>query len=149
MACRGWRGKWRIDGEERAMTDLCEYNGGCHCGAVRFVVKASPEPEVENCNCSICRKSGYLHLIVPSSQFRLASGEDELQCYRFNTQVAKHYFCRTCGIKPFYISRSNPDGIDVNLNCLDEPPASMRVVDFDGQNWEENAHKLAHKSVEG
>jgi hypothetical protein len=86
---------------------------------------------------------------VPSSQFRLASGEDELQCYRFNTQVAKHYFCRTCGIKPFYISRSNPDGIDVNLNCLDEPPASMRVVDFDGQNWEENAHKLAHKSVEG
>jgi len=129
------------------MNDLREYRGGCHCGAVRFTVRASQSAEVENCNCSICTKSGYLHLIVPSADFSLLSGSDDLVCYQFNSGLAKHYFCRTCGIKSFYVSRSNPDGIDVNVNCLDERPESMVVVDFDGQNWEANAHTLAHKSL--
>ena len=93
--------------------------------------------------------SGYLHLIVPRDNFRLVSGESELTTYSFNTGVAKHRFCRNCGIKPFYIPRSNPDGVDVNVNCLDVRPEAMTIVDFDGRNWEQHAHKLAHKSKPG
>lgn len=123
------------------------YQGGCHCGAVRFEVEAAEEVEVEDCNCSICAKSGFLHLIVPAARFRLLSGEDQLATYRFNTGVAQHRFCRVCGIKPFYVPRSNPDGIDVNLRCLDTKPRSVRIVPFDGQNWEQNAHALVEKSL--
>jgi hypothetical protein len=124
------------------------YPGSCHCGAVRFEVEAPEEVEVERCNCSICFKSGFLHLIVPRSRFRLLSGEDSLTTYTFNTGVARHTFCKVCGIKPFYVPRSNPDGVDVNVNCLDSRPAEIRVVDFDGRNWEQHAHTLAHKSRE-
>ena len=120
--------------------------GGCHCGAVRFQVEAELPRELERCNCSVCSKSGYLHLIVPNQQFTLFQGEENLTTYTFNSRVAKHYFCKTCGIKPFYIPRSNPDGMDVNVNCLDEVPTQVELVEFDGGNWEENAHKLAHKT---
>ncbi|MEL7046366.1 MAG: GFA family protein [Pseudomonadota bacterium] len=130
------------------MSELREYAGCCHCRAVTFSVRAPNTVELERCNCSICRKSGYLHMIVPKSRFRVLSGEDRLACYQFNTGVAKHYFCNTCGVKPFYVPRSNPDGIDINFNCLDSRPEDVTVVEFDGQNWEANAHTLAHKSKE-
>jgi len=122
--------------------------GGCHCGAVRFEVEAPEDVEVEDCNCSICRMTGFLHLIVPASRFRLLSGEDRLTTYRFNTGVAMHRFCSVCGVKAFYVPRSNPDGIDVNVRCLDAPPSSLRIMPFDGRNWEANASALAHKSRE-
>ncbi len=124
------------------------YLGSCHCGAVRFQVEAPETLEVEQCNCSICTKSGYLHLIGPLSRFTLLSGECSLTTYRFNTGVAEHTFCRVCGIKPFYTPRSNPDGIDINVNCLDPRPTSLDVRQFDGQHWEQYAHELAHKSRE-
>lgn len=124
------------------------HTGSCHCGAVRFEVEAPERIECKNCNCSICSKSGNLHLIVPKSRFRLLSGEDALSTYTFNTGVAQHYFCSTCGIKPFYVPRSNPDGIDVNVRCLDEIPEDLIVEDFDGRNWEQHAAKLAHLSTE-
>jgi hypothetical protein len=123
-----------------------KYAGSCHCGAVRFEVEAPAVVELERCNCSICTKSGYLHLIVPAADFTLLTAAAELRTYRFNSGVAQHQICKTCGIKPFYIPRSNPDGVDVNVNCLDQLPADMTIVDFDGKNWEQNAHKLAHKS---
>ena len=122
------------------------YQGSCHCGAVTFEVEAPEVLEVEQCNCSICNKSGFLHLIVPLSKFRLLTGKDSITVYTFNTGVAKHTFCKTCGIKPFYTPRSNPDGIDVNTNCLDTKPISINITKFDGQNWEEHAHKIEHKS---
>ncbi len=122
------------------------YLGSCHCGAVRFAVEAPGHLEVERCNCSICSKAGFLHLIVPASQFELLAGSDALTTYTFNTGVARHTFCRHCGIKPFYTPRSNPDGIDVNVNCLDTRPVSVTVCEFDGRNWEQHAHTLAHKS---
>ncbi len=125
-----------------------KYAGSCHCGAITFEVEAPESVELERCNCSICTKSGYLHLIVPGSRFRLLSGREAITTYRFNSGVAEHSFCRVCGIKPFYTPRSNPDGVDVNFNCLDTRPASVTITDFDGQNWEQNAHKLAHKSRE-
>ena len=113
---------------------------------VRFQVEAPEIIEAEKCNCSICLKSGFIHLIVPLSAFSLLSGREALSRYTFNTGAAKHTFCKHCGIKAFYTPRSNPDGIDINVNCLDTEPKRLDISDFDGRNWEKNAHKLAHKS---
>ena len=122
------------------------YRGGCHCGAVRFEVEAPESVVVQECSCTICTMSGFLHLIVPASKFRLLQGEDRLATYRFNTGVAQHKFCTTCGVKSFYIPRSNPDGYDVNVRCLDEWPSDMTIEAFDGRNWERHGHELAHLS---
>ena len=124
------------------------HRGSCHCGAVAFEVEAPEKLVCQQCNCSICAKSGFVHLIVPKSRFRLLRGEEALATYTFNTGVAKHHFCRTCGIKPFYVPRSNPDGIDVNANCLDPVPTDLVIEPFDGRNWEANAPALAHLSQE-
>lgn len=121
--------------------------GGCHCGAVRFAVECPDAVEVEDCNCSVCAKTGFIHLIVPLTRFRLLRGADALTTYRFNTGVAEHTFCATCGVKPFYVPRSNPDGMDINVRCLDDGHRlTLTVVAFDGRNWEANAAGLAHKS---
>ena len=123
--------------------------GSCHCGSVRFEVDAPAVLQTKACNCSICTKSGFLHLIVPASRFRLLAGAEDLTTYRFNTKVAKHTFCRVCGIKPFYVPRSNPDGFSVNVHCLEtEAIERIEVADFDGQNWEDNASQLLHLSSE-
>ena len=122
------------------------YNGSCHCKAITFQVEAPDEVDVEDCNCSICSKTGFLHLIVPKNKFTLLTGKNNITTYTYNTGVAQHYFCKTCGIKPFYIPRSNPDGMDINVRCLDEQPDTINIVKFDGQHWEDNAHTLAHKS---
>ncbi len=123
--------------------------GGCHCGAIRFEVDVPSNPVCQECNCSICSMSGHIHLIVPASAFRLLQGESSLVLYQFNSKTAKHYACRVCAIKPFYISRSNPDGYDVNVRCLDNPPENMTLEQFDGLNWEQHAHTLAHLSKPG
>ena len=122
------------------------YRGSCHCRAVTFEIEAPAHIEAERCNCSICTKSGFLHLILPLSKFRLLTGRDSLLSYSFNTGTAKHTFCAVCGIKAFYTPRSNPDGVDINVNCLDTEPVSTKVKDFDGKNWEQHAHRLAYKS---
>lgn len=124
------------------------YHGECHCGAIQFEVDTPEDIEVEECNCSICSMTGFIHLIVPRARFRLLAGQDAITTYRFNSGAARHTFCKVCGIKPFYVPRSNPDGVDINVRCLKERPRSMAVVQFDGQNWESNAHTLAHKSRE-
>jgi len=117
--------------------------GSCHCGAVSFEVEAPADLEVSECNCSICSRTGYLHLIVPRSRFNLLSGEDNLTTYTFDTHEAKHLFCKTCGIKSFYIPRSHPQGISVNVRCLDEATInSVTIEKFDGKNWEQNIDKL-------
>ena len=116
---------------------MITHKGGCHCGRVRFEVLAPARIEVTDCDCSICSKSGYLHLIVPRSQFRLLSGEQILGKYEFNTGTAKHLFCSVCGVKSFYIPRSHPDGYSVNARCLDEGSVeSMLIKPSDGKNWE-------------
>lgn len=119
------------------------HHGGCHCGAVRFEVTAEIAPVVL-CNCSICIKKAYLHCIVPNDDFRLICGEKSLACYTFGTQVAKHFFCKHCGVAGFYIPRSNPDCIDVNVRCLDrfDPTASLPTVSFDGKHWEDAIQAL-------
>ena len=118
------------------------YQGGCHCGAVRFTVIVDKHEAID-CNCSICTKKGFLHLIVPPAQFTLLSGDDVLTTYTFNTGTAKHTFCRICGIHPFYRPRSHPEDIDVNVRCLDGDVLSQfQIVPFDGANWEENIDKI-------
>ena len=111
--------------------------GGCHCGAVRFKISAPAELEVDECNCSICAKTNYLHLIVDKADFTLLYGEEALQSYRFNTGTAEHLFCQHCGIKSFYVPRSHPEGYSVNARCLDAATISkLTIRQFDGRNWE-------------
>ena len=112
------------------------YEGGCHCGRIRFRVNVDLD-RVTECNCSMCGKKGFLHLIVAPAQFELVSGKDDLATYTFNTGVAKHTFCKTCGIHPFYVPRSDPDKIDVNVRCLDDVDVSkLAIKPFDGKHWE-------------
>jgi len=112
------------------------WQGGCHCGAVRFEVTADIV-QVTDCNCSVCTKKGFLHLIVAPEKFRLLTGADALVTYRFNTGTARHTFCGTCGIHAFYTPRSHPDKVDVNVRCLEGIDlAALTIVSFDGQNWE-------------
>jgi hypothetical protein len=113
------------------------HRGGCHCGRVRFELVAPARVSVSDCNCSICAKSGYLHLVVPAERFKLLSGSDALTTYTFNTGTAKHLFCSVCGIKSFYVPRSHPDGFSVNLRCLDAGTLEeVTIRKFDGQHWE-------------
>lgn len=117
---------------------MVTHTGGCHCGRVRFEVDAPAQLQVDDCNCSICSKAGYLHLIVPASRFRLLSGADVLTTYSFNTNTAKHLFCRVCGIKSFYVPRSHPDGFSVNARCLDPGTVTgMAVRHINGREWEQ------------
>lgn len=128
---------------------LVQHHGGCHCGRVKFTVEAPAEIEASECNCSICSKSAYLHLIVPKSRFKLIQGSEYLTAYSFNTGVAQHVFCKVCGIKSFYVPRSNPDGYSVNVRCLDPRTIQrLTIAQFDGQNWELHAAELAHHSRE-
>ncbi len=119
-------------------TDMETMTGGCHCGRVRFRVTADLS-RVTDCNCSMCSKKGFLHLIVAPERFELLSGAGALTTYRFNTGTAKHTFCATCGIHPFYTPRSDPDKIDVNVRCLDNvDPTQIKPHTFDGQHWDES-----------
>lgn len=123
---------------------MTTHKGGCHCGCVRFEVDAPARIETTRCNCSICRKSGYLHLFVSRDAFRLLQGEEAIHTYTFNTGAAKHYFCKYCGVKSFYVPRSHPDGVSVNVNCLDDRTIeSVTEAPFDGRNWEQNIAKLS------
>lgn len=129
--------------------DLSWRTGGCHCGAVRFEVALPDVAAASDCNCSICARTGFIHLIVPESRFRLVAGEDSLTAYRFNTGTAEHLFCKMCGIKSFYRPRSNPDGWSVNARCLDAwPDVALDVTPFDGRDWERHAAGLAHLTQE-
>jgi hypothetical protein len=124
--------------------------GGCHCGAVRFEVRVPDEVEVQACNCSICRMAGFLHLIVPKSDFRLLAGKEKITTYVFNTGTAKHLFCSVCGIKSFYVPRSHPDGYSVNFRCLHaEDFCSVLTTEFDGRNWEQHIGELVPLRSEG
>ena len=121
---------------QKSASLLTTMEGGCHCGRVRFRVTADIASVID-CNCSICTKKGILHLIVPLERFELISGKDDLTTYEFNTRIAKHMFCRYCGIHPFYVPRSDPDKIDINVRCLDGiDVAAISPKLFDGRNWE-------------
>jgi len=127
------------------MSEAVTHRGACHCGRVRIEVDAPAHIDAIECNCSICRMSGFLHLIVPASRFRLMQGVESLTEYTFNTGIAKHRFCKVCGIKVFYIPRSHPDGIDVNVRCLDTATIeSVSISQFDDTKREAQTAAIAH-----
>ncbi|WP_417476061.1 GFA family protein [Maricaulis sp.] len=118
-------------------------HGGCHCGAVRFGAQLPDNVVALSCNCSICAKTGFIHVIVPGADFRITQGEDMLTEYRFNTGQAKHYFCRQCGVEAFNVPRSHPDDWSANLRCFDKDAGLLpRFQEFDGANWEANAASI-------
>jgi len=118
---------------------MSEYRGSCHCGAVEFRVRADLEEErILKCNCSICRRKGFLHLIVPPGRFELVAGDARLRTYQFHTETAVHRFCERCGIHAFYTPRSHPEKVSVNVRCLEGVELDgLEVEPFDGKNWEE------------
>jgi hypothetical protein len=116
--------------------------GGCHCGQVKFEI-THPFDEVIECDCSMCKKKGFLHLIVDKENFKLIADESSLSDYQFNTKTAHHLFCKTCGICSYYIPRSHPDGFSVNARCVDDLDLSkVKRTKFEGSNWEENIEKI-------
>ena len=135
--------KWSVN----FMTDTMPYEGACHCGALQFRLNTRPPSALLRCNCSICELEDFLHWIMPLSHFEWISGE--ANTYRFGSGVARHTFCPTCGVKPFYFPRSNPDGVSINARCV--PGLNWRALlvdEFDGQQWEQNAATLSHLSSE-
>jgi len=125
------------------MSEIITHKGSCHCGAVRFEVDAPADIEATSCTCSICTKTGFIHLIVQNDAFRITHGKCNLNDYRFNTGTARHLFCKTCGVKAFYVPRSHPDGWSVNVNCLDKDMVkSVTLNEFDGANWEANIEQI-------
>ncbi len=122
------------------------YQGGCHCKAVRFSIQLKQSVEksdITACNCSICEKVGFIHLIIPKNQFKLLTKWDDLANYQFNKKIAKHYFCKTCGVKSFYQPRSHPDCWSINVRCLDNIEAEHLTIDqFDGKNWQQNIAQI-------
>ena len=121
------------------------HKGGCHCGAIEFEFASADVVTVYRCNCSICQMTGYLHLIIPKVDFKLIRGNPS--SYTFNSHIAKHHFCATCGIKSYYVPRSNPDGISINFRCIDESTfTQVAYAEFDGQDWEANVASIEHLS---
>jgi hypothetical protein len=114
------------------------YRGGCHCGRISYEVTGALTV-VEECNCSVCTKKGYLHWIVARESFHMLTAQERFATYTFNTGAAKHHFCPTCGVASFYIPRSDPDKIDVNVRCLEGVDLErLKIEHFDGRNWEAN-----------
>lgn len=131
-------------------TPLVTHRGGCHCGRIRFEVQAPAHLLVLDCNCSMCRMTAFQHLIVPASRFRLLQGQEFISEYRFNTGVARHLFCKVCGVKSFYVPRSHPNGYSVNLRCLDAGTIeSVEVQQFDDTQREVATAAVEHLGHDG
>lgn len=111
-------------------------NGSCHCGTVQFTVTLSDGiASARRCDCSLCLRRGAVAVTAAKDAIAYTAGEENLTLYQFNTKVAKHYFCKTCGVYTHHNRRSNPDEIGVNLACLeDQTPFLSEVVVNDGQN---------------
>ena len=123
------------------------HTGDCHCGKIQFEFESKSDVSLVRCNCSICDRFGFLHLTIPQRLMTLKSSWEDLGLYTFNSGIAQHYFCKTCRVKPFYIPRSNPDCYSINFRNVDQSSfGKVTIEDFDGRNWEANAHSLAHLS---
>lgn len=121
---------------------MTTWYGSCHCGAVRFEADGDLEG-LEICNCSYCTAVGYVHWYVQPEQFRLLTGEDALEDYRFGTRTSHNTFCTTCGISAFRRARSDPDKLDINVRCLEGVDAdTLPTTLFDGQNWEKAYRRM-------
>lgn len=110
------------------------YKGSCHCGQVRFDI-TTEFTRFTKCDCSLCRKKNAVVTQVHESAFTLLAGADQLGLYQWNLRIAKHYFCKTCGIYTFHRKRSAPDSYGINVYCLDDADLSgVPIVEVDGKS---------------
>ncbi|MCE2517448.1 MAG: GFA family protein [Alphaproteobacteria bacterium] len=94
--------------------------GACHCGAVVFSVPAETDfTSATRCDCSFCSRRWAPNASVALPDLTIEKGHDKLSLYRWNTGVAKHYFCSGCGIYTFHQRRSDPNYYGVNVGCFD------------------------------
>lgn len=120
------------------MSESKTYHGQCHCGAVRYSATTDLS-SVSDCNCSRCRRLGWVMQSLPADDFTLESGEDNLAVYHFSTETIDHLFCKTCGIESF---ARGSDGkgrelVMINVACL-EPAVTIdpnAIKHWDGANW--------------
>lgn len=115
------------------------YQGGCHCGQVRFEIETDLT-KATACNCSICTRKGAVHHRVAPERFKLLSGQASLSLYQFDNKIAKHWFCKVCGIHPFSNPRAAPEMYSINIRCLDDywdEQENIEVRLFDGRHWDE------------
>ena len=112
-------------------------SGGCHCGRIKFGLAEVPA-EAIRCNCSICRRKGYLLAFIAPNAFRLLTPRDNINTYTFNKHVIRHHFCKKCGCAPFG-EGTGADGsgvVFVNLNCVDDfDTSSCAMTDVDGASF--------------
>lgn len=110
-----------------------KYKGSCHCKNIEFEVETNLE-KIAQCNCSICIRRNAKMIMVPKENFTLTKGESDLALYQFNSNVAKHYFCKKCGIYTHHNRKSDPNGMGVNLGCIDDLDATeYDAIAFDGR----------------
>lgn len=114
------------------------YHGSCHCGAVRYSVETDLST-LADCNCSRCRRLGWVMQSAPEAHFTLDAGADNLTLYRFNTEMIEHLFCKTCGIESFARGSDGQGNalVMVNVNCLEPPlPVDREAIKhWDGANF--------------
>lgn len=108
--------------------------GSCHCGKIAYRLDETPSEAME-CNCSICRRKGYLLAFSTPDRFTLETSRDDITVYTFNHHVIRHQFCKTCGCAPFG-EGTGPDGkpmVAINLRCAEDvAPGSLKITQYDG-----------------
>ena len=124
-----------------------KFQGSCHCKKVLFYFFSPSKVKVIKCNCSICKHLSYLHLIIPHDDFKLLSDNKYLRTYKFGTMNAYHLFCLECGIKSFYQPRSHSKSFSINYNSIINPPTILKIIEFDGKNFEKSLETINLYSV--
>ena len=110
-----------------------KYTGSCHCSSIKFEIDSDLEKIVQ-CNCSICIKRNAKMIMIPKENFKLLEGSESLSLYQFNTEIAKHFFCKKCGIYTHHNRKSYLNGMGVNLGCIEDvDPMEFDVIQFDGK----------------
>ncbi len=112
------------------------HKGSCHCGDISFEVDGDIGQVLE-CNCSHCRRKGYLLWFVPRAQLRHETHEHYMGTYTFNKHVIQHHFCLRCGTAPFAEAKDpkgNPTAA-INVRCLEDVEfKDLEIKPYDGRS---------------
>ena len=104
------------------------YNLKCHCGSVHLKIETNLS-NIKQCNCSICKRKNAKMNLVSKDSVKIIKGADNLSSYQFNTMIAKHFFCKTCGIYTHHYRRSDPNGAAINIGCID----AINTFDYEAE----------------
>jgi len=95
------------------------YKLNCHCRTVEIQVDTDLD-NIKQCNCSICKRKNAKMNLIPKDSIKIVKGKNNLSSYKFNTMKAEHFFCKTCGIYTHHNRRNDPNGVGINIGCIDE-----------------------------